>query len=138
MQAIFWSWFLPALSPISETELQIYASILPPPQSRQIANSCKDSARILFLVATLFIFLLILAGCTGSIVPPPKAEELPPSSQLAQTESQVTTSDSPDIELAAVLTAEATALFKQTLLLKAEEEFLNALEAGPNHIPVVT
>ena len=110
----------------------------PPPQPQQIATSCKGNARLLFFVATPFIFLLILSGCTGSIVPPSKAEESPPSSRLAQTESQVTTSESPDNELAAAPTAEATALFKQTLLLKAEEEFPNALEADPNHIPALT
>ena len=38
----------------------------------------------------------------------------------------------------AALTAEAAALFKQTLFLEAEEEFLNALEADPNHIPALT
>ena len=130
MQASFWSWFLPALSPISETELQIYASTLPPPQSRQIANSCKSNTRILFLVATLFLFLVILAGCTGSIVPPPEAKESPTSPQLVQTESQVTAAESPDNELAAVVTAEATALFKQSLFLEAEEQFLNALGSG--------
>ena len=36
------------------------------------------------------------------------------------------------------LTAEATALLKQSLFLEAEEEFLNALEADPNHIPALT
>ncbi len=36
------------------------------------------------------------------------------------------------------LTAEATALLKQSLFLEAEEEFLNALEADSNHIPALT
>ena len=72
----------------------------PPPQPQQISNLCKGNARLLFFVATPFIFLLILSGCTGSIAPPAEAEERPPSSQLAQTESQVAASASPDIELA--------------------------------------
>ena len=55
-----------------------------------------------------------------------------------QNESQVTTSESLDIELASVLTAEATALFKQSLFLEAEEKFLDALEADPDHIPALT
>ncbi len=110
----------------------------PPPQPHQIANSCKGNARILFPCATLFIVLLILAGCTGFIVPPPEAGESPGSSQLVQTESQVTASESPDSELAAALTAEAMALFKQSLFLEAEEEFLKALEADPSHIPALT
>ncbi len=92
----------------------------------------------IFPVATLFIVLLILAGCTGFIVPPPETEEIPTSSQLVQNESQVTTSESLDIELASVLTAEATALFKQSLFLEAEEKFLDALEADPDHIPALT
>ncbi len=110
----------------------------PPPQPHQIANSCKGNARILFPCATLFIVLLILAGCTGFIVPPPEAGESPGSSQLVQTESQVTASESPDSELAVALTAEATALFRQSLFLEAEEVFLKALEADPSHIPALT
>ena len=103
-----------------------------------MAISGTGYARILFPGATLFIFLLILAGCTGFIVPPPEAEEIPPSSQLVQNESQVTASESPDNEFAAALTTEATALFKQSLFLEAEEKFLNALEADPGHIPALT
>ena len=103
-----------------------------------MAISDTGYARILFPGATLFIFLLILAGCTGFIVPPPEAEEIPPSSQLVQNESQVTASESPDNKFAAGLTAEATALFKQSLFLEAEEKFLNALETDPGHIPALT
>ena len=110
----------------------------PPLNPHRFANSCTGKIRILFPVATLFILLLILAGCTGFIVPPPVTEEIPTSSQLVQNESQVTTSESLDIELANVLTAEATALFKQSLFLEAEEKFLDALEADPNLIPVLT
>ena len=55
-----------------------------------------------------------------------------------QNESQVTTSESLDIELASVHTAEATALFKQSLFLEAEEKFLDALEADSDHIPALT
>ena len=104
----------------------------------RFANSCTGKTRILFLIATLFIFLFILAGCTGFIVPPPESEESPSSSSVVQNESQVTASEYPDNELGAALTAEATALFKQSLFLEAEEEFLNVLEAGPNHIPALT
>ena len=103
-----------------------------------MAISGTGYARILFPGATLFIFLLILAGCTGFIVPPPEAEEISLSSQLVQNEFQVTASESPDNEFAAALTTEATALFKQSLFLEAEEKFLNALEADPGHIPALT
>ena len=63
---------------------------------------------------------------------------MPSSPQLVQTESEVKASESPDNELAAALTAEATALFEQSLFLDAEKEFLDALEADPNHNPALT
>ena len=107
-------------------------------QPHQIPNSYTGNVRILFPVATLFIFLLILAGCTGFVVPPPEAEEIPSSGQMVQNDSQVTVSEPPDNELAVALTAEATALFKQSLFLEAEEKFLNALEADPSHVPALT
>lgn len=113
--------------------------VLPPHlQPRQIACSCTGNSDFLFPVATLFVLLLILAGCSGFIVPPPEAEETPPSSQLLQIESPVTSSESPENELAAALTAEATTLFKQSLFLQAEEKYLNAIGADPNHIPALT
>ena len=66
-------------------------------------------------------------------MPAPEAEKTPLSSQGLQDESQVTTSEAPDSELAAALTAEATALFTQSLFQEAEEKFLSALEADPGH-----
>ena len=115
--------------------MPVFAPLLQP---HQIPNSRTGNVRFLFPVATLFLFLLILAGCTGFVVPPPEAEEIPSSGQLVQNESQVTASESPDNELAVALTAEATALFKQSLFLAAEEKYLNALEADPGHIPAMT
>lgn len=82
-------------------------------QPHQIPNSYTGNARILFPVATLFIFLLILAGCTGFVVPPPEAEEIPSSGQMVQNDSQVTASEPPDNELALALTAEATAFLRR-------------------------
>ena len=67
-----------------------------------------------------------------------EAEKTPLSSQGLQDESQVTTSEPPDSELAAALTAEATALFTRSLFQEAEENFLSALEADPGHIPALT
>ena len=67
-----------------------------------------------------------------------EAEKTPLSSQGLQDESQVTTSEPPDSELAAALTAEATALFTRSLFQEAEEKFLSALEADPGHIPALT
>ena len=110
----------------------------PPLQPRQSDCSYTDNAGILFPVAIFFILLLILAGCSGFIVPPPEAEETPPSSQLLQKESPVTSSESPENELAAALTAEATTLFKQSLFFQAEEKYLNAIGADPSHIPALT
>ena len=106
---------------------------------RQLANSCSGMAKILFPIAIPLIFLLIPAGCCYSCaMPAPEAEKTPLSSQGLQDESQVTTSEPPDSELAAALTAEATALFTRSLFQEAEEKFLSALEADPGHIPALT
>ena len=62
----------------------------PPLQPQHVANSCIGNSRILFHFATLFIFLLILAGCTGLIVPSTESKEIPSSSDhLIQNEFQV-------------------------------------------------
>lgn len=84
------------------------------------------------------ILLLSLAGCSGFIVPPPEAEERSPSSLSEQDDSEVSESVSPENKLASALSAEATALFKQSLLPEAEEKFLNALEADPDHTRALT
>ena len=106
---------------------------------RQLANSCSRMAKILFPISIPLIFLLIPAGCCYSCsMPAPEAEKTPLSSQGLQDESQITTSESPDSELAAALTAEATALFTQSLFQEAEEKFLSALEADPGHILALT
>lgn len=110
----------------------------PPLQPTQSANSFTGNAGIFFPFAAFFALLLSLAGCSGFVVPPPEVGETPPSSQLLQDKTQVAESESPENELAVVLTVEARALFKQSLFPEAEEKFLQALEAEPNHIPALT
>ena len=80
-------------------------------QSHQIPNSRTGNVRSLFPVATFFLFLLILAGCTGFADPLPEAEEIAFPGQLAQIESQATVSEPPDNALAAAHPAESTARF---------------------------
>ncbi len=72
----------------------------------------------------LLLFSLILSGCTGFIVPAPDIA-------AAQAEEV-------DANQAAALTAEATALFRQSLFPEAEEKFREALAADPNHVPALT
>lgn len=113
-------------------------TVISPP--RQLVSSFFGIARILFPVAIPLILLLIPAGCCYSCaIPPPGTEKMLLSSPWAQNESQVTpAAESPDSELAAAFTAEATALFRGSLFLEAEEKFLNALEIEPSHISALT
>ena len=80
-------------------------------------------------VGILLLFALILSGCTGFVVPSPEG---------ATAVSDVAMAGVADPEKAAALTAEATALFKQSLFPEAERKFLEALAADPAHIPALT
>ncbi len=83
--------------------------------------------------ALLLLVTLLLAACTGIIIPP-APEELPDAATSAS-DSQPTTRDP---ALAKDLTEEALRLFNLSQFAEAEQVYQEALAADPEYLPALT